>query len=48
MNESVDVGQPAELCRRTRRIHGFDTNTYQFSETGTVDKTLSYELFGLN
>ena len=38
--------EPVDLFR-TRRI-SFDANTYQFSETGTADKTLSYELFGLN
>ena len=45
INESVDVGSP--LTCSNQRI-SFDANTYQFSETGTADKTLSYELFGLN
>ena len=45
INESVDVGQP--LVCPNQRI-SFDANTYQFSETGTVEKFLTYELFGLN
>ncbi len=45
INESVDVGGPLTCSNQTI---SFDANTYQFSETGTADKTLSYELFGLN
>ncbi|HUA70809.1 MAG TPA: hypothetical protein VMA96_07005 [Solirubrobacteraceae bacterium] len=45
INESVDVGSP--LVCPNQRI-SFDSNTYGFSETGTADKTLTYELFGLN
>jgi hypothetical protein len=45
LTESVDVGQPL-VC--SDQENTFDPNTYQFSETGTVDKTISYELFGLN
>lgn len=45
INESVDVGSP--LTCPNQRI-SFDSNFYGFSETGTADKTLTYELFGLN
>ncbi|HUA05761.1 MAG TPA: hypothetical protein VMB27_17765 [Solirubrobacteraceae bacterium] len=45
ITESVDVGSP--LICPNQRI-SFDSNFYLFSETGTVEKFLSYELFGLN
>ena len=45
INESVDVGSPL-TCPNQRS--SFDSNFYGFSETGTADKTLTYELFGLN
>ena len=49
LTESVDVGSPLSCANEANGGYtGFDPNTYEFSETGTVDKTLSYELFGLN
>jgi hypothetical protein len=48
LSESVDVGTPLSCASRENGDYtGFDTNWYGFSETGTVDKTLFYELFGL-
>jgi hypothetical protein len=48
ITESVDVGSPLICDRAHGDYTGFDANWYGFSETGTVDKTLSYEIFGLN
>jgi hypothetical protein len=48
LNESVDVGTPLSCADAAHGGYaGFDTNWYTFSETGTVNKTLRYELFGL-
>ena len=49
ITESVDVGTPLDCSDEDNGGYtGFDANWYGFSETGTVDKTLSYEIFGLN
>jgi hypothetical protein len=49
ITESVDVGTPLDCSDEDNGGYtGFDANWYAFSETGTVDKTLSYELFGIN
>ena len=49
ITESVDLGTPLSCADRLHGGYtGFDTNWYDFSETGIVDKTLSYEIFGLN
>jgi hypothetical protein len=49
ITESVDLGTPLSCADRLHGGYtGFDTNWYDFNETGTVDKTASYEIFGLN
>jgi len=49
LTESVDLGTPLSCADRLHGGYtGFDTNWYDFNETGTVDKTASYEIFGLN
>jgi hypothetical protein len=48
ITESVDVGSPLSCAAPANGGYtGFDPHTYQFFETGTVQKTLIYELFGL-
>lgn len=48
ITESVDVGSPLSCAAAANGGYtGFDTHWFQFLETGTVQKTLSYELFGL-
>jgi hypothetical protein len=48
ITESVDAGSPLSCAApQNGGYTGFDTNWFQFTETGTVQKTLSYELFGL-
>jgi hypothetical protein len=48
ITESVNAGSPLSCAAQANGGYtGFDTNWFQFTETGTVQKTLSYELFGL-
>jgi hypothetical protein len=48
ITETSDAGSPLSCAAPANGGYtGFDTNWFGFMETGTVQKTLSYELFGL-
>jgi hypothetical protein len=48
ITETANAGSPLSCAAPANGGYtGFDTNWFGFMETGTVQKTLSYELFGL-
>jgi hypothetical protein len=49
LTESVDVGSPLSCSAEANGGYtGFDTNTYQFVETGLADKTITYTIDGVS